>query len=740
MLVPLEFTLLALVRIHRPIIHCCIALVLLLAFSLPQPVAAHPDTQGLDTSSRPTLLDGETYGTEHFLLHYTTAEDSPNAVDATDADQSGVPDYIELVGDTLEESYDVEINQLGWAVPPSDGVLGGDERIDVYFQNILILGIAGYVSNAGGLVRDNPNTSEIERSAAFSFMALDNDYIEAADPELELLYTPTELMQATVAHELHHVIQMGYDSLDIHSWLYEASATWMEDQVYDDVNDGLYYLDEVFFSPDTCLVSANSTIGYGLRWYGSWLFLRHLSEEFGPQIVEDIWAQSRQLNGFEAIDVALESFGTTLEQESLTYATRNLLQAYEEGDLYPPVLFEGEARVGETFRPNTGVQSLGADYIKLPEEGLVSIELIDGNSNLSVRLVGIEADGDYTVVNAENNSIVSNLTLYDEAYLIVHNNQRVVEEQDCTYADYEIDIRTTREISTSPATSGTAQFYQQPVDEPILEGGPPPFIGATQGNNEFADRPEELEPSFEPIIPSNAPPGYAFDYGYLADPIDFGEDQQYYLPGGEEGVSFDYIDGSGNWLGIIQSPTPYFFLNEYVDARDLDIGEIELAELTTIGNYEVLIEDISNSTSPYYSATVILGELFIVVDGDDNREDVELMINNLIATFEGDVTAFFPDTAPPPPPPLPQPNAEVEPFGLGGGPSIPPSAAILRLGILSGGILLTTLCLVIGVLVISFSVSRQLALPTKRIPAEIAESQRRARAVAKAEPPDNNML
>ncbi len=709
---------------YSRLLRCCVLFLGLVFLLLPKHVTqAHPDPQD-EGLPRPVLSQEQTFGTEHFLLHYTTVEDSVDAVDPTDADGSGAPDYIELVAGILENVYEFEVEASGWAVPPSDLGVGGDDRIDVYFEELLLFGIAGYVSDQGGFVRDNPNSADVERSAASSFMSLDNDYAEASDPDLGLTYTPTELVQATVAHEFNHILQMGYDSLDIHSWLYEATATWIEDEVYDDVNDGLYYIDEVFFSPDTCLVASNSDLGYGLRWYGSWLFLRHLSEQFGPEIVENIWAQSRQLNGFDAIDAALAPFSSTLERESLNYATRNLLQAYEEGDLYRPILLEGTARSGETFQPDDGVQSLGADYIKLPEEGLVSIELLDNQRNLTARLVGLDADGDYTVVNAEDKRIITNLTLYDEAYLIVHNNERIAEASDCTYIDYTVDIRSSQDISTAAATSGTAMFFQQPVDEPILDGGPPPFIGLTQGEEErFVDSPSELEPNFETIIPANVPAGYGFDYGYLANPDDFGDNQQYYLPSGEIGVSYDYVNSDGDWLGIIQSESPYLTIDDYLDDRSLIPETGSAAEQTSIQGYAVLLEDISNAASPYFSGTVIIDDLFIVVDSNSSADDVFNMIEALINAYEQRNAPPSSVTVPPLPQPVDPTASEMNPNS-----NWPmPRNAPLWFGLITLAVVILVVGLGVIMLLAAVVVSSRLAAPTKRMPAEVAASLRTVR-------------
>ena len=45
----------------------------------------------------------------------------------------------------------------------------------------------------------------------------------------------------TAAHEFFHAVQFAYDAAD-DQWFMESTATWMEDEIYDDVNDNLQYL------------------------------------------------------------------------------------------------------------------------------------------------------------------------------------------------------------------------------------------------------------------------------------------------------------------------------------------------------------------------------------------------------------------------------------------------------------------------------------------------------------------
>ena len=45
----------------------------------------------------------------------------------------------------------------------------------------------------------------------------------------------------TAAHEYFHATQFAYDIAE-DGWFLEATATWAEDELYDDVNDNVQYL------------------------------------------------------------------------------------------------------------------------------------------------------------------------------------------------------------------------------------------------------------------------------------------------------------------------------------------------------------------------------------------------------------------------------------------------------------------------------------------------------------------
>jgi len=239
-----------------------------------------------DDDERPILSsDEKILDTEHFRIHYTL-----HGRDAISSEN-----YINEMGNAFEYSWQIQIDQYGWAPPPPDDGIGGDNRYDIYIQNVFADGTAGYTEGGDeryrglgqGVIGDNPLTDAVETRAAVSYIVMDNDYAELdewawEDGEVNLL-DPLDFMRSTAAHEFNHAIQFGYDGEEPADWLWEATASWMQDEVYDDINDAEEDLLAVFKSPDTCQLAygGEERVEDENHWYGEWIFLRYISEKHG---------------------------------------------------------------------------------------------------------------------------------------------------------------------------------------------------------------------------------------------------------------------------------------------------------------------------------------------------------------------------------------------------------------------------------------------------------------------------
>ncbi|MDF1544496.1 MAG: hypothetical protein P1R58_05270 [bacterium] len=228
-----------------------------------------------------------------FKVHYTK-----NGSDAVwqadkDSDGDGVPDFVESTASILDNVYNHIIVNLGYPSPPTDGSQGGDERYDVYLRD---LGGAayGFTYTVDSIVA--PDTSTFLYT---TYMELDNDYQELQAYKDR----PLDAIKVTAAHEYFHAVQFGIEGKEFEIFLYvvdgetrarampywmEMSSVWMEEEVYDDINDYYYYLPFFYNEPYQSLQQFRDGTG-GIHSYASGIFPLYLSEKHGPDVIHDIW-------------------------------------------------------------------------------------------------------------------------------------------------------------------------------------------------------------------------------------------------------------------------------------------------------------------------------------------------------------------------------------------------------------------------------------------------------------------
>lgn len=208
----------------------------------------------------------------HFCVHWVSQGlDAPHPVDR---DGDGVPDYVETVLRVAERVHKVENGKLGWREPRSDGRQGGRKgKTDVYLSQI-----GGQLFGYAAPDRGQAKAHRIPRRL-HGYLVLDNDYSAFEFPGTK----PLADLQVTFAHEYNHILQFGYDAYQ-DPWFAEASATWVEDQVYNGINDYLRYVRRwvrLWATP----LTTNSIKEYGTAVWNQWL-ARH----YGPEIIRKAWA------------------------------------------------------------------------------------------------------------------------------------------------------------------------------------------------------------------------------------------------------------------------------------------------------------------------------------------------------------------------------------------------------------------------------------------------------------------
>ncbi|MFQ5752429.1 MAG: MXAN_6640 family putative metalloprotease, partial [bacterium] len=177
--------------------------------------------------SRPDLPLNYVSASKRFKIHYAVS--GPDSVSADDLNNNQIPDYVEETALAFENTYRVEIEDLGYLAPPDDVGEDGPE-FDIY--------IAALRSGVYGLTTRETN---------FSFIQIDNDFNNGQ------LTHGIAGAKVTAAHEYFHAVQFGYRNFltNDEKFYFELCSTWIEDVVFDEINDYYFFLRPFFIYTDT---------------------------------------------------------------------------------------------------------------------------------------------------------------------------------------------------------------------------------------------------------------------------------------------------------------------------------------------------------------------------------------------------------------------------------------------------------------------------------------------------------
>jgi len=256
-----------------------------------------------------------------FCVHWTDKGENAPESDA----------FIQQVIDSMALTYSVENIDLAWRVPKPDGDrgarggVGGEGQTDVYLTN-LGRDLYGYAA---------PDPGQ-QGSQRFAYLVLDNNYVGFPSP-------PLESMQVTVAHEYNHILQFGYDTLE-DLWLFESSATWVEQKVYPEINDYLNFLPPFAKFPNSPLTGRDKV--YADAVWNHWLESR-----YGPDVVRNTWALSLSVkpkhDAVASYDKAIKDLGgKSFSREFAEFvpvtAEWNSSPSFPDSALYPQVKRKGK--------------------------------------------------------------------------------------------------------------------------------------------------------------------------------------------------------------------------------------------------------------------------------------------------------------------------------------------------------------------------------------------------------------
>ncbi|HEV7483994.1 MAG TPA: MXAN_6640 family putative metalloprotease [Solirubrobacterales bacterium] len=269
----------------------------------------------------------------HFCVHWVAEGiDAPNLADS---DGDGVPDFVMQVLRVAEHVHEVENDKLGWREPKSDGRIGGGYgKTDIYLSQI-----GGELFGYAAPDRGQASKEHRIPRRLHGYLVLDNDYSAFEFPGTK----PTSDLEVTLAHEYNHILQFGYDAFQ-DAWFAESTATWMEDQVYNDINDYLRYVRRWVKRWDTPLTTSS------IKEYGSAVWNQWLQRHYGSAIVRQAWARAihTKPGGFSvnAYESAIRAAGSSdlghdFTRFAAAVAEWRTGQGFRESGLYPDMPRQG---------------------------------------------------------------------------------------------------------------------------------------------------------------------------------------------------------------------------------------------------------------------------------------------------------------------------------------------------------------------------------------------------------------
>ncbi len=379
-----------------------------------------------------------------FKIHYTMS--------GSDA----VPSFswVQTVAQTFDDVAAYYTSKQ-WQLAPT----AGNTPYDVYLHDLAPRGMYG-VTESGVAI------STTSHPHAFtSWMEIDNNFTDSIYKPT--IYTPTQSMQITVAHEYHHAIQYGYNYyFDV--WYAEATSTWMEDEVYNSVDQLYSYVASWFTQSRLSLDIAESTYTGG--GYGRWIFNRYLSEKHGAATVRSIWENlaSRPSPGGEAdipmtpvLDSVLSStYGSSLSNDFFGFAkrvyTREWSSHTDEIDSIHPY---SPVATYSAFPVNSS--SSQKPYISLPHYSFAYYKFTPSASVPSLTITVAAGSGSRTAAFRKSGGTITEITANaggsytdnafksaDEVVLLIANTS----DSDGVITTFSTDG------TTAPATSGSGCF------------------------------------------------------------------------------------------------------------------------------------------------------------------------------------------------------------------------------------------------------------------------------------------
>jgi hypothetical protein len=312
-----------------------------------------------------------------------TTSDAPSL---RDTNHNGIPDWVDRTRRVFGYVWTVEVSRLGYRPPRSDRTSkdhGPNGKLDVYIADVGAIGLYGYCTT------DDPARGP--RGYVSGYCVVDNNF---SRQQFSGAATGVRALQVTAAHEFFHAVQYAYDFLE-DLWLMEGTAVWMEDEVYDTVNDNRQYLNVSPLSTQFAYLpidhdNPDYSEPDGSYHYGVWIFWRYVSEQYSRAVVRRTWKRADSSPAgpdeysAEALVNVLTNAGVDFGDLMADFGVANLHPGafYSEGSHYPtpgPVATTAVTNAGVPNSP-VPVDHFSNSYYNFTPSGLA------GNATLTLTL------------------------------------------------------------------------------------------------------------------------------------------------------------------------------------------------------------------------------------------------------------------------------------------------------------------------------------------------------------------
>ncbi|MBI5376556.1 MAG: hypothetical protein HZA77_14070 [Candidatus Schekmanbacteria bacterium] len=261
-----------------------------------------------------------TYTTTNFVILWGDEpynENNGTGIPPTDENANDVPDLVEQWGEYFEASWAKQVEGLGLKQPLKTSTY----LMDIYIANTAGSTYADYLQLEGGYFA---YTDTYSNNMAYIVVNNNMPYSCNDDPDGFQIGA----MKVTAAHEFSHAVQFAYDRNE-DGWWQEASAVWMEDEVYSYVNDYYNYINGDCDSglgwtsePEIYLTFfGNSSV----HQYGDVVWAKYLSINYsGDNMFKDVWELCSTKTAINAVDAYLKNNGSNLKSAFKNFSVKNL--------------------------------------------------------------------------------------------------------------------------------------------------------------------------------------------------------------------------------------------------------------------------------------------------------------------------------------------------------------------------------------------------------------------------------